>query len=106
MPSGARIHTADVLAGPPRPQQGPGLKNEGHAGAPEAAHLGADGYSSSLAASLRALGLHNATDLAGGFQARRAAGLPVTNPAHPSRRQPPQPAPATQPQATRRRPRP
>jgi rhodanese-related sulfurtransferase len=48
-----------------------------------------EGYSSSLAAaSLRALGLHNATDLAGGFQAWRAAGLPVTKPAPPSRPQP------------------
>ena len=38
-----------------------------------------EGYSSSLAAaSLRRLGLGNATDLAGGFQAWAAAGLPVT----------------------------
>ncbi|MER6088657.1 rhodanese-like domain-containing protein [Streptomyces bluensis] len=38
-----------------------------------------EGYASSLAAaSLRQLGLHRATDLAGGFQAWRAAGLPVT----------------------------
>ena len=37
------------------------------------------GYSSSLAAaSLQDLGLRNATDLAGGFQAWKAAGLPVT----------------------------
>ncbi|MCO8275027.1 rhodanese-like domain-containing protein [Actinoplanes sp. TRM 88003] len=37
------------------------------------------GYSSSLAAaSLRALGLRNATDLAGGFEAWVAAGLPTT----------------------------
>jgi rhodanese-related sulfurtransferase len=37
------------------------------------------GYSSSLAAaSLRALGLHRATDLAGGVEAWLAAGLPVT----------------------------
>ncbi|MEJ5946106.1 rhodanese-like domain-containing protein [Pseudokineococcus basanitobsidens] len=36
------------------------------------------GYSSSLAAaSLRAVGLHRATDLAGGVQAWLAAGLPV-----------------------------
>ena len=36
------------------------------------------GYASSLAAAtLRRLGLRNATDLAGGFQAWRAAGLPV-----------------------------
>lgn len=36
------------------------------------------GYSSSLAAaSLRALGLHRATDLAGGVQAWRDAGLPM-----------------------------
>ena len=41
-----------------------------------------EGYSSSLAAaSLQALGLHNATDVIGGFQAWRAAGLPVTRPA-------------------------
>ncbi|PSM38254.1 sulfurtransferase [Streptomyces dioscori] len=37
-----------------------------------------EGYASSLAAaSLRLLGLHRATDLVGGFQAWRAAGLPV-----------------------------
>jgi rhodanese-related sulfurtransferase len=39
-----------------------------------------EGYASSLgAASLRRLGLHRATDLVGGFQAWRAAGLPVTS---------------------------
>ncbi|QOV43422.1 rhodanese-like domain-containing protein [Streptomyces chromofuscus] len=38
-----------------------------------------EGYASSLAAeSLHRLGLHRATDLEGGFQAWRAAGLPVT----------------------------
>ncbi|MFW3172090.1 rhodanese-like domain-containing protein [Geodermatophilus sp. CPCC 206100] len=38
-----------------------------------------EGYSSSLAAdSLRALGLHRATDVVGGYQAWRAAGLPTT----------------------------
>ena len=38
-----------------------------------------EGYASSLAAeSLHRLGLHRATDLVGGFQAWRAAGLPVT----------------------------
>lgn len=38
-----------------------------------------EGYASSLAvASLRQLGLHRATDLIGGFQAWKAAGLPVT----------------------------
>jgi rhodanese-related sulfurtransferase len=37
-----------------------------------------EGYASSLAAaSLQDLGLHRATDLDGGFQAWRAAGLPV-----------------------------
>jgi len=37
-----------------------------------------EGYSSSLAAAtLQRLGLRRATDLAGGFQAWRAAGLPV-----------------------------
>ncbi|MEW2613354.1 rhodanese-like domain-containing protein [Streptomyces sp. NPDC047880] len=37
-----------------------------------------EGYASSLAArSLHHLGLHRATDLAGGFQAWRRAGLPV-----------------------------
>ncbi|MGW1839410.1 rhodanese-like domain-containing protein [Streptomyces sp. NPDC002067] len=37
-----------------------------------------EGYASSLAAvSLHQLGLHRATDLTGGFQAWRAAGLPV-----------------------------
>lgn len=40
-----------------------------------------EGYASSLAArSLQALGLHRATDLVGGFQAWRSAGLPVTPP--------------------------
>lgn len=40
-----------------------------------------EGYASSLAAvSLHALGLSRATDLVGGFQAWRAAGLPVTPP--------------------------
>lgn len=40
-----------------------------------------EGYASSLAAvSLRQLGLCRATDLEGGFQAWRAAGLPVTPP--------------------------
>jgi rhodanese-related sulfurtransferase len=38
-----------------------------------------EGYSSSLAAdSLRSLGLHRATDVVGGYQAWRAAGLPTT----------------------------
>ncbi|MGA4981210.1 rhodanese-like domain-containing protein [Streptomyces cellulosae] len=38
-----------------------------------------EGYASSLATeSLHRLGLHRATDLVGGFQAWRAAGLPVT----------------------------
>src|SRR6516164_9923888 len=45
-----------------------------------------EGYSSSLAAaSLQALGLSNATDVTGCFQAWRAAGLPVTRPAKPTR---------------------
>ncbi|MER6442463.1 rhodanese-like domain-containing protein [Streptomyces sp. NPDC001185] len=40
-----------------------------------------EGYASSLAAvSLRQLGLHRATDLVGGFQAWKAAGLPVSAP--------------------------
>jgi rhodanese-related sulfurtransferase len=40
-----------------------------------------EGYASTLAAeSLRALGLTDVTDLAGGFQAWRAAGLPVVPP--------------------------
>ncbi|MGP3923841.1 rhodanese-like domain-containing protein [Streptomyces sp. 8N616] len=40
-----------------------------------------EGYASSLAAaSLRQLGLHRATDLEGGFQAWRTAGLPVDPP--------------------------
>jgi rhodanese-related sulfurtransferase len=39
----------------------------------------AEGYSSSLAAaSLHELGLHNATDVVGGFNAWVAAGLPTT----------------------------
>jgi rhodanese-related sulfurtransferase len=38
-----------------------------------------EGYASSLAAvSLHQLGLHRATDLVGGFQAWKSAGLPVT----------------------------
>ena len=48
------------------------------------------GYSSSLAAaSLQALGLSSATDVIGGFQAWRAAGLPVATPGQPSRPRPP-----------------
>ncbi|MFH8716959.1 rhodanese-like domain-containing protein [Streptomyces zaomyceticus] len=40
-----------------------------------------EGYASSLSAeSLRRLGLHRATDLIGGFQAWKAAGLPVLLP--------------------------
>ncbi|MGW2483263.1 rhodanese-like domain-containing protein [Streptomyces sp. NPDC001571] len=40
-----------------------------------------EGYASSLAAvSLRQLGLYRATDLIGGFQAWRAAGLPLAPP--------------------------
>ncbi|MER5628866.1 rhodanese-like domain-containing protein [Streptomyces nitrosporeus] len=51
-----------------------------------------EGYASSLAvASLHQLGLHRATDLVGGFQAWRAAGLPVLPPP-PSSRRPPGPA--------------
>ncbi|MFB7596109.1 rhodanese-like domain-containing protein [Streptomyces sp. NPDC056160] len=43
-----------------------------------------EGYASSLAAvSLHQLGLHRATDLVGGFQAWRSAGLPVMTPAVP-----------------------
>ena len=39
----------------------------------------AEGYSSSLAAaSLQDIGLVNATDVIGGFEAWQAAGLPVT----------------------------
>lgn len=45
-----------------------------------------EGYASSLAAvSLRQLGLFRATDLDGGFQAWRAAGLPVHQDAHEGR---------------------
>ena len=44
-----------------------------------------EGYSSSLAAwSLHQLGLERATDVAGGFQAWLAAGLPVVRPEHPT----------------------
>jgi len=44
-----------------------------------------EGYSSSLAAaSLRALGLHRATDVIDGFRAWRSAGLPVVHPPHPA----------------------
>ncbi|MEU5085997.1 rhodanese-like domain-containing protein [Streptomyces sp. NPDC021356] len=43
-----------------------------------------EGYASSLAAvSLHQLGLRRATDLVGGFQAWRSAGLPVVTPAVP-----------------------
>ncbi|MEU1864111.1 rhodanese-like domain-containing protein [Streptomyces gardneri] len=43
-----------------------------------------EGYASSLAVdSLRRLGLHRATDLIGGFQAWKAAGLPVLLPTPP-----------------------
>ncbi|MEU6866976.1 rhodanese-like domain-containing protein [Streptomyces sp. NPDC046876] len=46
-----------------------------------------EGYASSLAAvSLHALGLRRATDLEGGFQGWKAAGLPVTAAAPPIRR--------------------
>ena len=39
-----------------------------------------EGYSSSLAAALHVLGLHQATDLVGGLQAWRVASLPVGSP--------------------------
>ncbi|WP_234432290.1 rhodanese-like domain-containing protein [Streptomyces sp. NRRL S-378] len=43
-----------------------------------------EGYASSLAAaSLHALGLHRATDLTGGFQAWKSAGLPVVTATEP-----------------------
>ena len=46
-----------------------------------------EGYTSSLAAAaLQDLGVHNATDLAGGFKAWQAAGLPVTRPSPGARR--------------------
>ncbi|WP_214324476.1 rhodanese-like domain-containing protein [Nonomuraea sediminis] len=45
----------------------------------------AEGYSSSLAAAvLRQLGLRNATDVIGGFDAWAAEGLPIVRPAHPT----------------------
>lgn len=55
-----------------------------------------EGYASSLAAaSLQDLGLHRATDLDGGFQAWREAGLPVTPPnGHPTAPTPPIAQPA------------
>ena len=44
-----------------------------------------EGYSSSLAAaSLRALGLHRATDVIDGFRAWLSAGLPLVHPAEPT----------------------
>lgn len=44
-----------------------------------------EGYASSLAAAtLQMIGLHRATDVAGGLQAWRAAGLPVTHPPTPT----------------------
>ncbi|MFG2307084.1 rhodanese-like domain-containing protein [Streptomyces sp. NPDC048566] len=65
------------------------LDPDGSHRAPEATHhdlkvvvVCDEGYASSLAAaSLHRLGLHRATDLIGGFQAWKAAGLPVTAPA-------------------------
>lgn len=49
-----------------------------------------EGYASSFAAeSLRRLGLRRATDLVGGFQAWRAAGLPVSAPNTPHTLTPP-----------------
>ncbi|MBT2363789.1 sulfurtransferase [Streptomyces sp. ISL-10] len=62
------------------------LDPQGSHRAPEATHhdlrivvICNEGYASSLAAaSLHQLGLSRATDLVGGFQAWRAAGLPVT----------------------------
>jgi rhodanese-related sulfurtransferase len=51
-----------------------------------------EGYASSLAAAtLQLIGLHRATDVAGGFQAWRATGLPVIHPTTPT---PPRLAPA------------
>jgi rhodanese-related sulfurtransferase len=45
-----------------------------------------EGYSSLLAAvSLRAVGLHRATDVIGGFRAWRAAGLALVRPVSPTR---------------------
>jgi rhodanese-related sulfurtransferase len=42
-----------------------------------------EGYATSLAAAtLQELGLHRATDVIGGFQAWREAGLPTTTPVH------------------------
>jgi rhodanese-related sulfurtransferase len=54
-----------------------------------------EGYSSSLAAAtLKELGLVNATDVIGGFQAWQAAGLPITrSEGHPRKRASPQPSP-------------
>jgi rhodanese-related sulfurtransferase len=47
-----------------------------------------EGYTSSLAAAgLQDLGLRRATDLAGGFAAWAAAGLPVQHPTTPERAQ-------------------
>jgi rhodanese-related sulfurtransferase len=44
-----------------------------------------EGYSSSLAAAtLQRIGLHRATDMVGGFQAWRAAGLPTIDPSQKS----------------------
>jgi rhodanese-related sulfurtransferase len=47
--------------------------------------LCSEGYTSSLAAAaLQELGVHRATDLAGGYRAWEAAGLPVSGAAHSS----------------------
>jgi len=54
-----------------------------------------EGYASSLAAAtLQLIGLDRATDVIGGFQAWRAAGLPVLPPGAPA---PPRPAPGAPP---------
>ncbi|WP_079027189.1 rhodanese-like domain-containing protein [Embleya scabrispora] len=82
------------------------LDPEGEARVPEATGwdlrvvvLCDEGYASSLAAaSLVDLGLSEATDLIGGFQAWKAAGLPVVPSAGRSRR--PSPAPSTHNSAT------
>jgi rhodanese-related sulfurtransferase len=50
-----------------------------------------EGFSSSLAAdSLQQLGLHNATDVIGGFRAWHAAGLPIVRPDAPTHARLPQ----------------
>ena len=66
-----------------------------------------EGYASSLAAAtLQTIGLREATDVIGGFEAWRAAGLPITTPVTPTppRLPPPPPRDLFRPRVNRRAP--